>query len=410
MLVPLGVVALVEVLSDSVLDEALPFPGDTLLVLVVVALAAIALARWAFRWIDRLTGELARRNAELERRDATLRALHRLSLAITATADLPRVLQLVVEQAVALLPADAAVLTIDRGPVEITAGETVLLDAATTAARLEAPLQRGQETIGTLAVASRASRVYGAEEVEALASLANQAAIAIEQARLQERLRELAVTQERERIAREMHDGLAQVLGYVNTKSQAVERMLDTGRVSDARSQLDQLAAAARSIYVDVREAILGLRSSIEPGEGLVGAVRAYAARFADASKLAVVVSGRDARSGPIDPDAGVGPEAADEVLRIVQEALTNVRKHAGAQRAEITLQRADGELVVTVDDDGRGMVSDATEADWPHYGLSAMRERAARIGGTIEWRPSPLGGTRVRLVVPAHVPASVPA
>ena len=114
-----------------------------------------------------------------------------------------------------------------------------------------------------------------------LSSLANQAAIAIENARLQARLRELAVVAERERIAREMHDGLAQVLGYVNTKSQAIEELLVAGRTDEARDQLAELAAAARSIYVDVREAILGLRSPVIPGRrpgrrgrGLRGALR----------------------------------------------------------------------------------------------------------------------------------------
>ena len=93
-------------------------------------------------------------------------------------------------------------------------------------ARLEAPLQRAGETIGLLMVGSMVERAFEIDEVETLSSLANQAAIAIENARLQARLRELAVVAERERIAREMHDGLAQVLGYVNTKSQAIEELL----------------------------------------------------------------------------------------------------------------------------------------------------------------------------------------
>ena len=123
-------------------------------------------------------------------------------------------------------------------------------------------------------VGSGRARGFEVDEVETLSSLANQAAIAIENARLQARLRELAVDAERERIAREMHDGLAQVLGYVNTKSQAIEELLVAGRTIEARGLLAELAAAARSIYVDVREAILGLRSPVAPGVGLVAAGR----------------------------------------------------------------------------------------------------------------------------------------
>src|SRR5207344_3020411 len=195
-------------------------------------------------------------------------------------------------------------------------------------ARLEAPLQRAGETIGLLMVGSVVERAFEIDELETLSSLANQAAIAIENARLQSRLRELAVVAERERIAREMHDGLAQVLGYVNTKSQAIEELLVAGRTDAAREQLAELAAAARSIYVDVREAILGLRSPVVPGVGLVAAVEDYAARFADASKIAVMV---DATEAARRLDLPPGLEA--QVFRIVQEALTNVRKHSRAHR-----------------------------------------------------------------------------
>jgi len=398
-----------------------------------ITVAWVGLSRWTFRWIDDLTGELARRNAELERRDATLRALHRLSLAITATSDLGRILQLVVDEAVALLPADAAVLRIERGPESgpVVGGDRALVresagfgghgggssgpepaidiePRSTPTSRLASPLQRGSETIGILEVASRRQRLYGADEVETLASLANQAAIAIEQARLQERLRELAVTEERERIAREMHDGLAQVLGYVSTKSQAVEHLLDTGRVVDARSQLDQLAGAARSIYVDVREAILGLRSSIEPGVGLVPAIETYARRFSEASKLVVVVEASEAARSVTLGDAG-----DDEVFRIVQEALTNVRKHAGAGRVTIRID-IDGHgsegrgLVVSVADDGHGMTPSPDDRDWPRYGLAAMRERAARVRGSLSWTSQPGVGTSVRLEVPTNPVAPV--
>ena len=198
-------------------------------------------------------------------------------------------------------------------------------------ARLEAPLQRAGATIGLLMVGSRLERGFEVDEVETFSSLANQAAIAIENARLQARLRELAVVAERERIAREMHDGLAQVLGYVNTKSQAIEELLVAGRTDEARVLLAELAAAARSIYVDVREAILGLRSPVVPGLGLVAAIEDYAARFAEASKIAVTVDATEA-TRRLD----LAPDVEAQVFRIVQEALTNVRKHSRAGRAAV--------------------------------------------------------------------------
>ena len=270
-------------------------------------------------------------------------------------------------------------------------------------ARLEAPLQRAGETIGLLMVGSRHERSFEVDEVEMLSSLANQAAIAIENARLQERLRELAVVAERERIAREMHDGLAQVLGYVNTKSQAVEELLVAGRTDEARSLLAELAAAARSIYVDVREAILGLRSPVIPGVGLAAAVEDYAARFAEASKIAVHVEAAVAAR-----QLDLAPDVEAQLFRIVQEALTNVRKHSGAARADVTFVLDDGRLEVIVSDDGHGMGVPSSGADRPRYGLRAMRERADSIDATVDWTNPAEGGCRVRLAVAVGPPVPV--
>ena len=265
-------------------------------------------------------------------------------------------------------------------------------------ARLEAPLQRAGETIGLLMVGSRRERGFEVDEVETLSSLANQAAIAIENARLQARLRELAVDAERERIAREMHDGLAQVLGYVNTKSQAIEELLVAGRTTEARGLLAELAAAARSIYVDVREAILGLRSPVPPGVGLVASVEDYAARFADASKIAVRV---DASAAARRLD--LAPDVEAQVFRIVQEALTNVRKHSGAGRAEVSFTVGDGRLEVVIVDDGHGIAhARRTRATGPTTGsrrcASARRASAATVDWTSPPRrrlPGPPGGRR---------------
>jgi len=399
---PALVVALIELLSDTALDQALPFPWDTILVTFVVVVLASAFSLVAFRRIDALAASLAARNAELERRNATVRALNQVGLAISAISGLDRILQAVVDQARDLLDADGAVLLVDAGSSDRVARATSGLDVAATqpapgASRLEVPLQRGGTTFGSLVVGSGGARSYGADDVETLGSLASQAAIAIENARLQERLREVAVIEERTRIAREMHDGLAQVLAYVNTKSQAVEGLLEAERIPEARTQLGQLAAAARSIYVDVREAILGLRSAIDPGTGLAAAIEQYAARFAEASKLAVDVKASAAARSVDLPDA-----AADHAFRVVQESLTNVRKHAAARRVSIRLDAEASRLVVRVIDDGQGMPgASAPPTDWPHYGMAAMKERAAAAGGVISWTPREPHGTEVRLEVP---------
>lgn len=454
-LVPGAVVLVLELLSDSVLDESLPFPWDTILVTVAVLLIGVGLARLAFRRIDALTGALRSRNAELEARGASARALRRVSVQIAALTDVDRVLQAVVTHARELLEADVAVLLLEdtrgtlglraaagrpdaiRGvpassssalasPPEPAAAVSTSDDAYPTDAilgfvdptaavvRLSSPLQRGGQTIGLLAVGVGTPRGFDADEVETLASLANQATIALEHARLEARLRELAVIDERERIARELHDGIAQVLGYVNTKSQAVDGFLARGRVDEARTQVAELGAAARAVYVDVREAILGLRSPIEPGQGLGAAVEAHARRVAQASQFRLDVS--------IPPDARdlrLEPETEAQVYRIVQEALTNVRKHAAAGRVRVSMSVAGGRLDLRIADDGRGLAAAAGPPDVPHYGLRSMRERAATVGAKLEVEDQGAGGVCVRLALdlaghqrgaqdPAQPPAQV--
>jgi signal transduction histidine kinase len=420
-ILPALVIGTIEALSDSLLDPLLPFPGDAILVTATVLVLSALLSGNAFNRIDALGATLALRNEKLERRAAAASALRRVSVAITAYVEPRQVLDAIVVNARELLGADVGLLLLldadgratyaagsgPDGSIDPTGSRAPsgaddierFVPPAVSVGRLVAPLQRGSETIGSLAVTARHERSFDVDDVETLASLATQAAIAIENARLQSRLRELAVETERERIAREMHDGLAQVLGYVRTKSQAIQELLAADRVADARTHLDELDAAARSIYVDVREAILGLRNPIAPELDLAGAIEQYAIRFAEASKLAVVVE--------VTPDAralGLDPGAEAQVFRIVQEGLTNARKHAGAERIAIHLDRIGSTLVVELHDDGRGFPTERGAAgDWPHYGLAAMRERASEIGARLVLANAPTGGGIVRLELPLH-------
>jgi len=396
---------------------------------------------------------LRTRNAELEARGASARALHRVSVQIAALTDVDRVLEAVVTHARELLGADVAVLLLEDpqgqlqlrasagrpgavrpaagagtdvdpdaadlgviGPVDADTeglsadGPDAILrfvDPSAANVRLSAPLQRGGQTIGLLAIGVSSTRGFDTEEVETLASLANQATIALEHARLEARLRELAVIEERERIARELHDGIAQVLGYVN-KSQAVDGFLARGRVDDARSQLAELATAARAEYLDVREAILGLRSPIEPGQSLGPAIEAHATRVAQACQLRL-----DVAIEPAARELRLQPHVEAQLYRIVQEALTNVRKHARADRVRISMAVVDECLDLAVEDDGRGLAAAAPNGDVPHYGLRSMRERAASVGAALEVEERAGGGVavRVRLEVGGHergVPAAV--
>ncbi len=421
-LLPASVVGMIELLSDTVLDPYLPFFLDTILVTVVVAVLAAIFAHGTFGQIDRLTVSIEARNAEAEARAMTASALHSVSLAIASLADLEAILQATVDSARKLLGADLGLLVLtgpDGKPVlRSTSGPESAFDRSggragddmgrflrseRQLATLAAPLRRGGSTIGTLAVAGQAAPSHDVSDIETLSSLANQAAIAIENDRLAAELRKLAVRNERERIAGEIHDGLAQVLGYVNTKSQAVEGLLEAGRLDQARVQMAELSAAARSIYVDVREAIQGLTAPVGTEVDLGTEVRDYAGRFGEAAKLAVSV-----RVEPRLESATLVPTVRDEVLGIMREALTNIRKHAAAHRVAVSLGIREGRLVVSIADDGRGFDADRVEdgpTDWPHYGMTTMRRRAAAIDAQIAWTSAPDAGTTVELVVPLGDP-----
>jgi len=416
------VVGGVEVLNDTVLDRALPFALDLLVVVTVVAGLAWAFAAVAGRRIERLTEDVARRDRELVDREEAARALHRISVASASVSELDRILRLVVDEARDLFRADVALLLLARpdgslaararsGPADAFCDPADRVEADDEVAafvrpdllvvRLEAPVRRGDETIGLLVVGAGREGRLGSHVVETLGSLASLVAVAVENDSLQSRLRELAVVEERERIAREMHDGLAQVLGYVNTKSQAVEELLAAGRVPEARRQLTELAAAARSVYVDVREAILGLRSPLGDGN-LVDTIRRYADRWADAAKVSVRVDPDDAAR-----DVRLTSVARAEVFRIVQEALTNVRKHAAAKRVRIAVTVEDEALLVRIVDDGQGF-AETTPADgetWRHVGMAAMVERAAAVQGSVDWRSAPGCGAEVTITVPVTAP-----
>ena len=426
-IIPAIVVGGIEIVSDELLDERFPFPIDALLVIGVTLMLGAVFARLAFGRIDALTGTLRRRNEELEARETSARALHRVSVAIASLTDIDRVLEAIVTHARELLGVDVVILLLTgpdgrltrraasavpgallAGPSPFGADPSDAPDAAaadqilrfvtasSAVARVAAPLQRGGTTIGLLAVGAPETRSFDADAIETLSSLANQATIALENARLETRLRELAVVGERERIARELHDGLSQVLGYVNTKSQAVDGFLAAGRVDEARAHLGELSAAARSVYVDVRETILGLRSPIGPDSGLVAAIRAHAAGVAESAKLAIrVIATPEVEAARLDPDVET------QAFRIVAEALTNVRKHAGARRVAVDLRAGGDRLTVTIRDDGRGFTAGGPGDGRAHYGLRSMSERAADIGGTLGLENDPGGGAVVRLEAP---------
>jgi signal transduction histidine kinase len=250
---------------------------------------------------------------------------------------------------------------------------------------LAVPIRSRGRILGSLYLTEKRDRPkFGPDDEDVLVRFATQAA--------------LAIAEERERIAREMHDSLARVLGYVNTKAQAIQELLRGGRVEHASEQVAQLSDAARTAYADVREAILGLRLSPGPQRGFLEALREYLRRWEEQSEVAVDLT----LSPPGATLQRLGAVAELQLLRIVQEALANVRKHAAARRVCVLLAERDGIIEATVQDDGRGFDPAHPGGDgFPRFGLSTMRERAEAVGGTLQVVSAPGDGTRVTACIP---------
>jgi signal transduction histidine kinase len=245
---------------------------------------------------------------------------------------------------------------------------------------------------GNLYLAEKAEGAeFTPEDENSLLRFATTAALAIDNAHLHQRLSHLAVTEERLRIAHEMHDGLAQVLAYVNTKAQAVKEHLRAGRSEDATKHLDQLAGAAREVYSDIRESIIGLRSAAVPERAIGEALTDYVNTWRNQTGIDCGLR--------VEGAPRLSPNAQLQVLRIVQEALANVRKHSHARNADIVLEQTGATLRISVSDDGAGFnPSELGRSEFPRFGLATMRERAESIGGTFQLDSTPGAGTRVTL------------
>lgn len=437
-LAPILFLVVLEVVRQTLAPELFRAWPGYLLLAGVVLLGALFFAEAIFSVINRLQDRLARQNRELL-------DLHVAGLAMLAERDLETVLQLVVDRARDLVAARYGALSLLReeggiesflvsgitpeerallGPppvghgllgVVIDEGTPLRLDDLTRDPRsvgfpehhppmrslLAAPVVSHGQVLGNLYVTEKeASLGFDADDEQTLERYATLAALAIENARLQRQVQAQAVIEERERIAREMHDSLAQVLGYVNTKAQATEVLLANGQTERAIAHLGELAGAARAAYADVREGILGLRASMGAERGFVATLREYLELWQGQSGITVELLTEPAT----DFDPCLSPNGEAQLLRIIQEALTNVRKHSEASNATVRLTMEDKLLSTSIEDNGSGFDPSAlSRTAVPRFGLSTMRERAEAIGGTLTITEAPAGGALVAVRIPAE-------
>jgi signal transduction histidine kinase len=215
-----------------------------------------------------------------------------------------------------------------------------------------------------------------------------------------EQQRTVAKLQERESLARELHDGIGQILGYVSIQVQAALKWLQDGNADKAGSILGRVAEVAKDAHADIRESILTLRTGAEKKKSFTENLKSYLERFQANFGIRTELS--------ISPGAGansISPALEAQLIRVIQEGLSNARVHGGARSLKVCVERDSDKVLITVSDDGKGFdTGQLGSFDDSHFGLVFMRERMQQVGGSLTIESKPGCGTVLRLEAPVRV------
>jgi len=390
------------------IDEAVTEAGEHVFATAILSAGAIPFSLYVFRAFARLRDELAQRAQHLQ-------SLHETSMSVTGEMSPPRLHRRVATGVRDVVSADrtALILRPDRSerevvetdPPEIEPGpwETGLMGSvresgevarATDGDRafLGVPVRRYGEVVGAMAAIREGGRPFTVEDELLLEMFAVATSAALENVTRLEEAQLVATVEERERIARDLHDDLGQLLGFLTAKIQAAQELVTSGRASQAREELSGLETATRNLGAQVREAILGLRARVGPDRPLCRALEDYVADFgihAGLSTEFVSVPGAG---------AGLPGSAQYQLLRIAQEALSNARRHARATHVTVRLTESDGYLELAIQDNGTGFDPASPE---PGFGLRTMQERVQTLNGGFEIDSALGSGTLVTVRAP---------
>jgi signal transduction histidine kinase len=266
------------------------------------------------------------------------------------------------------------------------------------------PLKLENTMIGALWIAGFEMQPFTETDLIWLESMADQVVIAIQHGLMTSQLQSLSITEERARIAREMHDGLAQVLGYLNLQVQTLGSLLQQGKTEKLQDELTQMRQAVQVAHADVRENILSLRTTLAQEKGLETAAEEYLAEFGIQTGMETKFSYR------VEGDLNLASVAEVQLVCILQEALTNVRKHAKANCIEVSITKEQNEnkeqIHMQIMDDGVGFAPSRSKRS---FGLQTMRERAESVGGSLMIISAPRLGTRIECHLPCLQPERLP-
>lgn len=257
------------------------------------------------------------------------------------------------------------------------------------------PLYAHGKQMGVLNVASSDWRELSGDELRLLHTIGDMLGIAVERAGLFERSQELGAVKERNRLAREIHDTLAQGFAAISLQLDAADALLES-RAVDSSSQLQTLIGRAMKVaqenLAEARRSVMDLRATPLKGASLSQAMQKLANDLS-------VEHGLDTKLRATGSDIPLPSAMETSLYRIVQEALTNICNHAGANKANINLAVTPSEVKLTIQDDGSGFDPKLVESD--RYGVIGMNERAKLLGGTLELESILKSGTLITVTVP---------
>ena len=262
------------------------------------------------------------------------------------------------------------------------------------------PLAVGDRRLGMLNVASTDWRVLSEAELALLTTAGALVSLAVERSRLEAATSRALAAEERNRLAREIHDTLAQGLAALTMQLEVVDSLAGANAPDNARlrSALERSLVLARSTLDEARASVLDLREAPLDGRSLRAALEGMASDVGGSPVLPIditVIASDDA-------DTGLTPAVAGGLYRIAQQAVVNAMRHAEARRITVTLTRGDGTVRLRVEDDGTGF--EPAEVPSDRFGLVGMRERAKLLGGSLTVESAPEVGTAIEVCVPITV------